>query len=519
MIKYNIVSKCTRTRARHCRLQFSISSPGGAKTDCLATSASNRLIRNNSKVTSNGRSSSSSSCRDQETTTSPNAAAALDSPERLPTGDEPASAAPAYINAGWGEPVQTPCFMPVATSATIKTLTPARVADCGYRLILANTYHLAEKFGHKTLELFYSQYGAVKGMMSWPYYLLTDSGGFQLVSLNELMTINDDGVLFTSPFKTNSEVESNTGEIVARGDGEEKLVAQEEPMFLSPEKSMEIQTLIGSDIIMQLDDVIPSTCEDRERIQKAVARSADWLERASNFLQNENHKRLISGSKSPCINGHLFPIVQGGLDQEMRMESLRQILDQSSPKEGYAIGGLSGGESKSEFCDVVFWCCEELPKQKPRYVMGVGYMIDQLLGVALGADMFDCVFPTRTARFGNALTLEETVNLKKSIYATDCRPICEYCECYTCSSGYTRAFLHYSLGEVATKSLITIHNLYYHHNCFIKKMHEAIDANKFVEFAADCLIRHFTSKDKIPEYVYHCFDDILKVNIDNYLKC
>ncbi|MES1901998.1 MAG: Queuine tRNA-ribosyltransferase catalytic subunit 1, partial [Paramarteilia canceri] len=264
---------------------------------------------------------------------------------------------------GLSHEVLLPCFMPVGTNASLKGLLPCQTSDIGYRLILANTYHLALKCSDGLLDLF-KQRGCAE-MMNWPHALLTDSGGFQMVSLSELMSVNDEGVKFKSPFC-------------------------EKEIFLTPEESINTQQLkIGTNIIMQLDDVVPSLTTG-DRLKQATFRSLDWLKRCNKSWKN-NKQLLPHGGK-----GHLFPIVQGGLDKDLREKSAKSIVELYDCP-GYAIGGLSGGEEKSKFCDMVFTSTSILPTDKPRYVMGLGYLIDQIMAIALGADMFDCVFPTRTA--------------------------------------------------------------------------------------------------------------------------
>lgn len=250
-------------------------------------------------------------------------------------------------------PVPLPIFMPVATQASLKGLTPQQLAETSCRLCLNNTYHLGLRPGQETLDAI----GGAHKFQGWHHNLLTDSGGFQMVSLLKLAKVTEDGVRFLSPH-----------------DGA--------PMLLTPEHSISLQNSIGSDIIMQLDDVIATTSPDLARIEEAMWRSIRWLDR--------------------CIDAHgkpesqnLFCIIQGGLDLDLRRKCCDEMLKRDTP--GIAIGGLSGGEAKSEYCKVVSTCTDMLPVGKPRYVMGVGYPEDIVVSVALGADMFDCVWPTRTA--------------------------------------------------------------------------------------------------------------------------
>ncbi|KAL4769691.1 thymidylate synthase/dCMP hydroxymethylase domain-containing protein [Aspergillus nidulans var. acristatus] len=249
--------------------------------------------------------------------------------------------------------VTLPIFMPVATQASLKGLTYDQLKQTGCMLCLNNTYHLGLKPGQAVLD----EVGGAHALQGWNRNILTDSGGFQMVSLLELAQVTEEGVRFLSPH-----------------DGT--------PMLLTPEHSISLQNSIGSDIIMQLDDVIATTSPDHERIHEAMERSVRWLD------------RCIAAHKNPETQ-NLFCIIQGGLDLELRKRCCAEMVARNTP--GIAIGGLSGGEAKEDFCKVVDTCTGLLPEYKPRYVMGVGYQEDLIVGVALGADMFDCVWPTRTA--------------------------------------------------------------------------------------------------------------------------
>ncbi|KFZ12451.1 hypothetical protein V502_07072 [Pseudogymnoascus sp. VKM F-4520 (FW-2644)] len=280
-------------------------------------------------------------------------------------------------------PVQLPLFMPVATQASLKGLTPEQLEETGCRLCLNNTYHLGLKPGQEVLD----SIGGAHKLQGWKHNLLTDSGGFQMVSLLELATITEEGVRFLSPH-----------------DGS--------PMLLTPEHSISLQNTIGSDIIMQLDDVLVTTSPDAARMREAMLRSIRWLDRC-----------IAAHAKPESQN--LFCIIQGGLDLDMRRECCAAMAARGTP--GIAIGGLSGGEAKADYCRVVDTCTGQLPENKPRYVMGIGYPEDLVVSVALGADMFDCVWPTRTARFGNAVTGKGVLNLRHARYADDLGPIEEGC--------------------------------------------------------------------------------------------
>ncbi|RAH52927.1 hypothetical protein BO85DRAFT_442749 [Aspergillus piperis CBS 112811] len=320
--------------------------------------------------------------------------------------------------------VPLPIFMPVATQASLKGLTYDQLRQTGCQLCLNNTYHLGLKPGQAVLDAV----GGAHKLQGWDRNILTDSGGFQMVSLLKLATVTEEGVRFLSPH-----------------DGT--------PMLLTPEHSISLQNSIGSDIIMQLDDVIATTSPDRERIHEAMERSVRWLD------------RCIDAHKYP-ERQNLFCIIQGGLDLEMRKQCCEEMVARDTP--GIAIGGLSGGEAKEDFCRVVDTCTGLLPEKKPRYVMGVGYPEDLIMGVALGADMFDCVWPTRTARFGNAVVPTGTLNLRHRSFAEDFRPVQEGCTCSIClpkeqgGLGITRAYLHHlAAKETVGAHLLTMHNVHY----------------------------------------------------------
>ncbi|KAF8441881.1 queuine tRNA-ribosyltransferase [Terfezia claveryi] len=343
--------------------------------------------------------------------------------------------------------VQTPLYMPVATQASLKGLTAEQLESVGCRLCLNNTYHLGLKPGQKVLD----EIGGAHKLQGWNWNILT--GKFQMVSLLELATVTEDGVRFLSPH-----------------DGT--------PMLLTPEASISLQNSIGSDILMQLDDVIVTTSQDHERMREAMHRSIRWLD------------RCIAAHKNPETQ-NLFCIIQGGLDLDMRRECCEEMVKRGTP--GIAIGGLSGGEEKVSYCQVVDTCTGLLPEGKPRYVMGVGYPEDLLVSVALGADMFDCVWATRTARFGNAITSSGVLNLRQSAFSESLSPVDPTCTCPIClptgasypptshaydprnpdipvGLGITRALIHHlAAKETAGAHLLTMHNVYW----LLQMMHEA----------------------------------------------
>ncbi|KAF8527792.1 tRNA-guanine transglycosylase [Gautieria morchelliformis] len=313
-----------------------------------------------------------------------------------------------------------PTFMPVGTQAAIKGLTSQQMEDFGITLILNNTYHLNLRPGLKVL----GEAGGAHLFQGWRKNLLTDSGGFQLVSLSQFTKITEDGALFASPF---------TGE----------------PTLLTPEESISIQHTIGADIIMQLDDVVPSLTTG-PRVEEATHRSIRWLDRC--IAQHESKGQAKQ---------NLFAIIQGGLDSKLRDICLDEMIKRKQSVAGYAIGGLSGGEAKGDCSSTcIARCTSKLPVDRPRYAMGVGFAEDLLVCVALGVDMADCVFPTRTARFGVALTFTGPLNLRLSRYSHDMDPIDIACPCPACQSGTSRALLHHNIGlETATAHAVTQHNV------------------------------------------------------------
>lgn len=309
--------------------------------------------------------------------------------------------------------------------------------------------------------------GGAHKLQSWPHNILTDSGGFQMVSLLKLAKVTEEGVRFLSPH-----------------DGS--------PMLLTPEHSISLQNSIGSDIIMQLDDVIATTSPDHARMHEAMERSVRWLD------------RCIQAHKHPDRQ-NLFCIIQGGLDLDMRRECTAQMVARDTP--GIAIGGLSGGEAKDEYCKVVQTCTELLPEKKPRYVMGVGYPEDLVVSVALGADMFDCVWPTRTARFGNAITSAGVLNLRNAAYSQDFGPIEQACQCTCCRStadgglGITRAYIyHVTAKETAGAHLLTMHNVHYQLT-LMQRIRSAILEDRYPEFVKDFFAKlHNGNKDNYPDW-------------------
>lgn len=357
-----------------------------------------------------------------------------------------------------GAPVDTPVFMPVGTQGTMKGITPDELQKAGCQILLANTYHLADRPGDELIK----RGGGLHKWIHWPNAILTDSGGFQMVSLGKLMSVTENGVEFESP---------HTGERT----------------LLTPERCIQLQENIGSDIAMQLDHVIPSLTQG-PLVEEASLRSIRWLD------------RCISAKTLSDEQQALFPIIQGGLDLKLREHCAREMIKRA--RVGIAIGGLSGGEAKDTFWKIVARCCEIIPNHLPTYVMGVGWPIDLIVASVLGADMFDCVWPTRTARFGTAITrYEKDLHLSKAEFRNDMRPIDEHCLCETCKAGYSRAFLHSNIGaETFACHLISIHNIY-HHLDLMRRFRQSIDQGTLESFLTEFLREQFGSKDKVPTWV------------------
>lgn len=347
--------------------------------------------------------------------------------------------------------VETPMFMPVGTKGSIKGLLPQQLETLDCQIILGNTYHLGLKPGVDVMK----KAGGLHKFMGWKRALLTDSGGFQMVSLLQYAEITEEGVKFQSPSGDNTE------------------------LMLTPEHSIQIQNAIGADIMMQLDDVCP-TLLTGPRIAIAKDRTIRWLD------------RCLAAHENPTTQ-NIFPIVQGGLDEEMRKDCAAQMLQRDV--NGFAVGGLSGGEAKDDFWYSVFVSVNSLPKNKPRYVMGIGFAVDLLICSALGADMFDCVFPTRTARFGSALVREGQLQLKNAQYAEDFSPIDNKCECSTCKR-YTRAFLHHIVSvEPSACHLLSVHNIAFQMR-LMREIRESIKEQRFPEYVKEYM------KDAYPDSNY-----------------
>lgn len=323
--------------------------------------------------------------------------------------------------------VKTPFFMPCATRGAIKGLEPSLVAATGAQVLLANTYHLHLQPGEKIIK----KLGGLHVFSGWEGPILTDSGGFQVFSLSNVRKITEQGVTFKDP-------------------------ASGLEVMISPEKSMQIQFDLGSDIILAFDDLTGLSKQARTRTREAQARTHRWLNRCINEF-NELTKNLKSDQK-PL----LFGIVQGGLDKQLRQQSLEFV--QSQAVDGIAIGGLAVGESRDEMYEMLKFLAPQYDKNRVHYLMGVGEPRDMRLAIDYEIDMFDCVLPTRNGRHGTTwIKGDKRLNLENALHSTDKGPIDKTCDCHTCTSGYSRAFLRhlFKVGDPLAGSLTSIHNLRY----------------------------------------------------------
>jgi len=337
--------------------------------------------------------------------------------------------------------VQTPHFMPVGTQATVKTLSSEDLHMLGVEMLLSNTYHLYLRPGH---EIVHSA-GGLHRFMNWPKPILTDSGGFQVFSLAELNKVTEEGVHFQSHI-----------------DGSRH--------FFTPELSMEIQEALGADIIMVLDECLPYPVE-REYAGSSVDLTLRWAERCKKV--HKNHRQA------------LFGIVQGATFRDLRIRCARELVDMDFP--GYAIGGLSVGETPRMMYEIIDYTLDELPFDKPRYLMGSGPPVDIFEAVERGVDMFDCVMPTRNARNASLMTSQGVVIVKNAEYAADFSPLDPECACPTCRN-YSRAYLRhlFKAGEISAMRLATLHNVYFMVT-LLDSIRSAILSGSYSEFKSSFL--------------------------------
>jgi len=339
--------------------------------------------------------------------------------------------------------VQTPAFMPVGTYGTVKGMLPRDIEAIGAEIVLGNTFHLMLRPGADVV----AQHGGLHGFMHWDKPILTDSGGFQVFSLGALRKINEDGVTFRSPV-----------------DGDK--------VFLSPEIAMQVQRQLGADIVMAFDECTPYPSTE-EQARKSMELSMRWAKRSRD-----------AHADNPSA---LFGIVQGGMYEDLRSESLQKLLEMGF--DGYAIGGLSVGEPHEDCIRILDHICPLMPQLSPRYLMGVGRPQDIVEAVARGVDMFDCVMPTRNARNGHLFTSEGVVKIRNSQHRYDTGPLDPKCDCYTCGN-FTRSYLHHldRTKEILGSQLNTIHNLRFYQK-LMADIRQAIEQDRFADFSTGFLQR------------------------------
>ena len=336
--------------------------------------------------------------------------------------------------------VETPAFMPVGTYGTVKSMTPEDLTDLGAQIVLGNTFHLMLRPGPAIIEA----HGGLHGFMHWQRPILTDSGGFQVFSLAQLRKITDEGVRFQSPL-----------------DGSE--------VHLTPERSMDMQRTLRSDIAMAFDDCTPYPASEAQA-RESMERSMRWAARGHDHYYRE------------APPGGLFGIVQGGMHTALRLASLESLMRRDWP--GFAMGGLAVGEPAEERLRILEEVVPQLPADRPRYLMGVGFPEDIVAAVARGIDMFDCVIPTRHARNGHLFTRTGVINIRNSSHAADLSPIDPQCGCYTCAH-YSRSYLRHldRCNEILGSRLNTLHNLYFYQD-LMRTLRKALEEGTFQAFAA-----------------------------------
>lgn len=333
--------------------------------------------------------------------------------------------------------IQTPTFMPVGTLGTVKAMKNSDIIESGAEIILGNVYHLMLRPGADLIE----KMGGLHNFMNWHKPILTDSGGFQVMSLSKIRKISDEGVEFSSHI-----------------DGQK--------YFVTPEKSIDIQRQLDSDITMIFDECV-SYPASHEQAKKAMERSLDWAKRSKTAF----HQRDGYG---------IFGIVQGSVYEDLRKISAKNLIDLDF--NGYAIGGLAVGEGQQEMFQVLDYCPDLLPQDKPRYLMGVGKPTDILGAVARGIDMFDCVIPTRSGRTGQAFTREGAINIRNAKYQLDNEPLDKKCQCYTCQN-HSKSYLNHLVksNEILGSMLLTNHNIYFYQD-LMREIRKSIEEQNFTNF-------------------------------------
>ena len=356
--------------------------------------------------------------------------------------------------------IHTPQFMPVGTLGTVKAMTPEELEALGAEIVLGNTYHLHLRPGEGVVR----DLGGLHRFMHWSRPILTDSGGYQVFSLAALNKVNDDGVTFRNHI-----------------DGSQ--------VFLSPERAIQIQQALGSDIMMCLDEVVALPA-DTGRLADAVERTTRWAARCK---AEHLAARARGSAHEGAPDQSLFGIVQGGTVPELRRQSAEQLIDQDF--DGYAIGGLAVGEGAVAFGDTLAVTAPLLPAGKPRYLMGAGEPEDMIRAIGEGVDMFDCVLPTRNARNGSLFTRKGKVSIKQARYLRDPAPLDPECTCATCRN-YSRGYLRHLFrsGEILSMRLNTIHNLHFYLN-LVREAREAIRAGRYTEWANQFLQLYRSGQD------------------------
>lgn len=348
--------------------------------------------------------------------------------------------------------IRTPAFMPVGTAATVKAMRPEDVLTSGADVILCNTYHLMLRPGAERVE----KLGGLHKFMGWERPILTDSGGYQVMSLSELTKVTEEGVAFASHL-----------------DGSRYM--------LSPERSIEVQRLLGSDIVMQFDQLVPTTSSPKDQ-REAMERSIRWARRSRDeFDRGESHSARSA----------IFGIQQGGLDEELRRASAEALTEIGF--DGYAIGGLAVGEGQDAMLGCLDFAVDMLPSDRPRYLMGVGKPDDMVEAVVRGVDMFDCVLPTRSGRTGQAFTQDGPLNIRNARFSEDRDPIEPGCPCPACTQ-FERAYVHHLVksGEILGAMLMTQHNLWFYQR-MMQGLRDAIEGGRLESFASAFIDRYRSS--------------------------
>ncbi|MGR6980997.1 tRNA guanosine(34) transglycosylase Tgt [Testudinibacter sp. P27/CKL/0425] len=355
--------------------------------------------------------------------------------------------------------VETPAFMPVGTYGTVKGMTPEEVKATGAQILLGNTFHLWLRPGQDVMR----KHGDLHDFMQWHGPILTDSGGFQVFSLGDIRKIKEEGVHFRNPING-------------------------EKIFLSPEKSMEIQYDLGSDIVMIFDECTPYPA-DFDYAKNSMEMSLRWAKRSRQRFDELGNTNA------------LFGIIQGGVYEELRKVSVEGLVDIGF--DGYAVGGLAVGEPKADMHRILEYVCPQIPADKPRYLMGVGKPEDLVEGVRRGIDMFDCVMPTRNARNGHLFTADGVIKIRNAKYREDTSPLEAECDCYTCKH-YTKSYLYHldKCGEILGARLNTIHNLRYYQR-LMEQLRAAIDNGELEAFVEQFYARIGKPVPALNEY--HAF--------------